>query len=82
MIECMKKNRKELLLPFLCFVLGLLLAIASIQVQEQEVMRMEKELDSIPIGIAFLISYFVGRRMLAKEMEAEEQLLVMQAENK
>ncbi len=27
----------------------------------------------IAIGIAFLISYFVGRRMLAKEMEAEEQ---------
>ena len=35
MIEWIKKNRKELLLPFLCFVLGLLLAIASIQVQEQ-----------------------------------------------
>ena len=35
MFEWMKKNRKELLLPFLCFVLGLLLAIASIQVQEQ-----------------------------------------------
>lgn len=27
----------------------------------------------IPIGIAFLISYFVGRHMLAKEMEAEQQ---------
>ena len=35
MIEWMKKNRKGLLLPFLCFVLGLLLAIARIQVQEQ-----------------------------------------------
>ncbi|MDU4524751.1 MAG: hypothetical protein E7J10_10540, partial [Streptococcus parasanguinis] len=35
MIEWMKKNQKELLLPFLCFVLGLLLAIAIIQVQEQ-----------------------------------------------
>ena len=35
MIEWMKKNQKELLLPFLCFVLGLLLAIARIQVQEQ-----------------------------------------------
>ena len=34
------------------------------------------------IGIAFLVSYYVGKRMLAKEMEAEEQLLVMQAENK
>ena len=36
----------------------------------------------LPVGIAFLISYNIGRRMLAKEMEAEEQLLVMQAENK
>ena len=27
----------------------------------------------IPIGIAFLVGYFVGRRMLAQEMEAEEQ---------
>ena len=27
----------------------------------------------IAIGIAFLISYFVGRHMLAKEMEAEQQ---------
>lgn len=27
----------------------------------------------IAVGIAFLISYFVGRRMLAKEMEAEQQ---------
>ena len=34
------------------------------------------------IGIAFLVSYYVGKRMLAKEMEAEEQLLVKQAENK
>ena len=34
------------------------------------------------IGIAFLVNYYVGKRMLAKEIEAEEQLLVMQAENK
>ena len=27
----------------------------------------------IAIGIAFLVRYFVGRRMLAKEMEAEQQ---------
>lgn len=27
----------------------------------------------IAIGIAFLVGYFVGRRMLAKEMQAEEQ---------
>ena len=29
----------------------------------------------IAVGIAFLISYFVGRRMLAKEMLAEEQYM-------
>ena len=29
----------------------------------------------IAIGIAFLISYFVGRRMLAKEMLAEERYM-------
>ena len=27
----------------------------------------------IAVGIAFLVSYFVGRRMLVKEMEAEQQ---------
>ena len=27
----------------------------------------------IAVGIAFLVGYFVGRRMLAQEMEAEEQ---------
>lgn len=30
---------------------------------------------SLAIGIAFLINYFIGKRMLAKEMEAEEQNL-------
>lgn len=29
----------------------------------------------IAVGIAFLVSYFVGRRMLAKEMLAEEQYM-------
>ena len=48
MIEWMKKNRKELLLPFLCFVLGLLLAIASIQVQEQGTDTRGPNTDSFP----------------------------------
>lgn len=30
---------------------------------------------SLAIGIAFLINYFIGRKMLSKEMEAEEQNL-------
>ena len=29
----------------------------------------------LAVGIAFMISYFIGRKMLAKEMEAEEQNL-------
>lgn len=36
----------------------------------------------LPVGIAGLISYNTGKKMLAKEMEAEEQLLKTQAENK
>ena len=34
------------------------------------------------IGIAFLINYYVGRKLLAKEINAEEKLLVSQVENK
>ncbi len=34
------------------------------------------------IGIAFLINYYVGRKLLAKEIDAEEKFLVSQAENK
>ena len=34
------------------------------------------------VGGAFLRNYFVGKKMLSKEMEAEEKLLVSQAENK
>ena len=36
----------------------------------------------LPVGIAFLISYYMGRKMLAKEIEAEEQLQIAQARNK
>lgn len=34
------------------------------------------------IGIALLVNYHIGKKMLAKEMEAEEQTLVAQAESK
>ena len=30
---------------------------------------------ALGVGIAFLINYFIGKRMLAKEIEAEEKLL-------
>ncbi len=36
----------------------------------------------LPIGIAFLISYFMGKKILAKEIAAEEQLLTAQLESK
>ena len=31
---------------------------------------------ALGVGIAFLINYFVGKKMLAKEMEAEEKMLM------
>ena len=33
---------------------------------------------SLGVGIAFLINYFVGKRMLSKEIEAEERMLTEQ----
>lgn len=33
----------------------------------------------MPVGIAFLINYFVGKKMLAKEMEAEQAKQLEQA---
>ncbi len=36
----------------------------------------------LAIGIAFLISYYVGKKMLAKEIEAEEQQLTVQGNSK
>ena len=34
------------------------------------------------IGIAFLVNYFLGKKMLAKEIEAEEKIMMKQAEGK
>ena len=36
-------------------------------------------LASLGVGIAFLVNYFVGKKMLAKEMEAEEKRVTEQA---
>ena len=33
----------------------------------------------MPVGIAFLITYYVGKKMLAKEIEAEQKKLLEQA---
>lgn len=34
---------------------------------------------SLGVGVAFLINYFVGKKMLAKEIEAEEKSVTTQA---
>ena len=34
------------------------------------------------VGIAFIVNYNMSKKMLAKEMEAEEKFLITQAENK
>ena len=34
---------------------------------------------ALGVGIAFMINYFVGKKMLAKEMEAEEQMMMEKA---
>ena len=36
----------------------------------------------LSIGIAFLVNYFLGKKILAKEIEAEEKILTAQAESK
>ena len=34
---------------------------------------------ALGVGIAFMINYFVGKKMLAKEIEAEEKMMVEEA---
>ena len=36
----------------------------------------------LTVGIAFIVNYRLSKKMLAKEIEAEEKMLVSQAENK
>ena len=36
----------------------------------------------LAVGIAFIVNYRLSKKMLAKEIEAEEKLLVTEAENK
>jgi hypothetical protein len=37
---------------------------------------------TLAIGIAFLVNYVVGKKLLAKEIEAEEKILTAQTESK
>ena len=81
LVKRMKKSEKlikEKLLArlqrgCLCCLMGVAFVLLSffLSVQNEHLLIAGAAL--IPIGIAFLISYFVGRSMLAKEMEAEQQ---------
>ena len=78
-----KKSLKEKLLAKLLWgsaasIVGIGLVIFGFFLKKQEIHMFEDVQNSVcfgvillGIGIAFLINYFVGRRMLAKEIEAE-----------
>ena len=81
LVKRMKKSEKlikEKLLArlergCLCCLMGVAFVLLYFFLSVQNEMLLIVGAALIPIGIAFLISYFVGRRMLEKEMEAEEQ---------
>ena len=57
----------------LCCLMGVAFVLLSFFLSVQKEILIIAGAALIAIGIAFLVSYFVGRRMLAKEMLAEEQ---------
>lgn len=57
----------------LCCLMGVALVLLYFFLSVQNEFLIIAGAALIAIGIAFLISYFVGRRVLEKEMEAEEQ---------
>ena len=57
----------------LCCLMGVALVLLYFFLSVQNEILIIAGTALIAIGIAFLVGYFVGRRMLAQEMEAEEQ---------
>ena len=57
----------------LCCLMGVAFVLLSFFLSVQKEILIIAGAALIAIGIAFLVSYFVGRRMLAQEMEAEQQ---------
>lgn len=57
----------------LCCLMGVAFVLLSFFLSVQKEILIIAGAALIAIGIAFLVGYFVGRRMLAQEMEAEEQ---------
>lgn len=81
LVKRMKKSEKlikEKLLArlehgCLCCLMGVAFVLLSFFLSVQKEILIIAGTALIAIGIAFLVSYFVGRRMLEKEMLAEEQ---------
>lgn len=81
LVKRMKKSNKlikEKLLAklqhgCLCCLMGVAFVLLYFFLSVQKEILLIAGTALIAIGIAFLVSYFVGRRMLAKEMEAEQQ---------
>ena len=57
----------------LCCLMGVALVLLYFFLSVQKEFLIIAGVALIAIGIAFLVGYFVGRRMLVKEMRAEEQ---------
>lgn len=81
LVKRMKKSEKlikEKLLAklqrgCLCCLMGVALVLLYFFLSVQNEFFIIAGTALIAIGIAFLVGYFVGRRMLAQEMEAEQQ---------
>ena len=81
LVKRMKKSEKlikEKLLAklqrgCLCCLMGVALVLLYFFLSVQNEFLIIAGTALIAIGIAFLVGYFVGRRMLAQEMEAEQQ---------
>lgn len=81
LVKRMKKSEKlikEKLLAklqrgCLCCLMGVALVLLNFFPSVQNEYLIIAGTALIAIGIAFLVGYFVGRRMLAQEMEAEQQ---------
>lgn len=81
LVKRMKKSEKlikEKLLArlehgCLCCLMGVAFVLLSFFLSVQKEILIIAGAALIAIGIAFLVGYFVGRRMLVQEMEAEQQ---------
>lgn len=70
------KLLNRLLWGCICSLIGLGLTVTAmflIQLKDEMVALLIPSLSFLAVGIAFLINYFVGKKMLRKELETEAQ---------